>query len=121
MIAHTCEIHQVPNVTEYIHRPLDEEVRFISGYYLLTDENRLPHGNGTVLVLMGHAVVDTACCGTTGCGYALVPGFVERWKYKQNGDGLAVSQVIPIQDDELKAQIESKIRKDSFLHQVIFL
>ncbi|MBW2369008.1 MAG: hypothetical protein JRH15_14100 [Deltaproteobacteria bacterium] len=111
----------MPDVMDHIHRPLDEEVRFISGYYLLSEEIRLPHGEEVVLALLGHAVLDTACCGTTGCGYALVPGFVQKWKYKENSEGLAVSQVLPIRDDDLKKEIDKKIRKDNLLHQVIFL
>ena len=106
---------------EHIHHPLDEEVRFISGYYLLSEELRLPHRGREVLVILGHAVLDTACCGTTGCGYALVPGTIRKWKFRKNSEGLAVSEVSPIRDDGMKKEIETMVRKQHMIQQIIFV
>lgn len=61
---------------EFIHRPIGEEVRAISGSYTLEKEMKLPHADREVLVVLGHAFIDSSCCGVAGCRYAFVPGYL---------------------------------------------
>jgi len=105
---------------EFIHYPLNEEVRFISGYYQFAEEVRMVFGEDVLLVLLGHGVVDTACCGTTGCAYALIAGIVEDWKFRQNTDGLPVSRVAPVASEESRKEIEALLKKDHLVQQVVF-
>jgi len=108
-------------IEEYIHQPLNEEVTAIGGHYLLVKEVRVPFRGRDVLYLVGHAAFDTTCCGVGGCAYALVPGFVVRWKEKSNHDGLATSEIEPIHDQRAQRELERLIQKQEMVHQVVFL
>lgn len=106
---------------EYVHQELNQEVTAIGGWYVLAKEERLPFQGREVLYLVGHAAFDTACCGTGGCVYALVPGFILHWKKERNGDGLAVSLVEPIRDGGVQEQVRRLIEMDEGVHQASFL
>ncbi len=105
---------------EYRHKELNREYRFISGYYVLTDEIRMVFEGQELLYLTGYGVLDTACCGATGCGYALVQGFVIRWKYKEDRGGHLVSQVAAVRKPGLRQRIQNEILKRELVQQVLF-
>ena len=105
---------------EYVHQELNQKVTGIGGHYLLVKEERLPFHGREVLYLVGHAAFDTTCCGVSGCAYALVPGFIVRWKGRTNQDGLAVSQVEPIRDEAIQREIRPLIEERETVHQVQF-
>ena len=107
-------------VQEYVHQPLNQEVTAAGGHYALVKEAQLPFRGQEVLYLIGHALFDTACCCGGGCAYALVPGFLVRWKGKKNKDGLAVSQVESIRDEAIQAEIQRLIEQRETVHQVRF-
>ncbi|HSJ56959.1 MAG TPA: hypothetical protein VLC95_07245 [Anaerolineae bacterium] len=106
---------------EYVHRPLGQEVTAIGGHYLLVKEVRLAFEGREVLYVVGHAAFDTTCCGVGGCAYALVPGFVLRWKEKTSQDGPGVSEVEPVRDTRVQQEIEWLIQKQEIVQQVVFL
>ena len=108
------------SVKEFVHYRLNEEVRAIGGQYTLTDEFRLPYDNREVLYVIGHAVFDTSCCGSGGCGYAIVPGFIRDWKIKQSPNGQYISRVEPIKDPNIRKQITEIIRQREFVQEVRF-
>ena len=105
----------------FVHPVLGEERESVSGRYAFTKETRLPRDGREVLVLIGYGVFDTSCCGAGGCGYALVPGFVVRWKHATSPDGRAVSEVEPIADETARQRIEESIRGTERVQQVQFL
>jgi hypothetical protein len=107
-------------VKDYIHPVLNEEIRTISGHYILSSENRLPFNDRQVLYFTGYAVVDSSCCGTGGCAYALVPGYIRQWKYKLNAGNLAVTQVKPIQDKADRHALRLLIKEKEGVQQVNF-
>jgi hypothetical protein len=107
-------------IQEYVHQPLNQEVTAIGGHYVLVKEARLPFLGREVLYLVGHAALETTCCGAGGCGYALVPGFVLAWRYEVNEDGLPVSQVEPIRDEAIQRQIRRLLERQEMVHQVRF-
>ncbi|MDY6881900.1 MAG: hypothetical protein V2J25_15565 [Desulfatiglans sp.] len=107
-------------VKEYIHYDLNQEIRAIGGGYVLTKEVRLPFGDKDLFYVTGYGVIDSSCCGTGGCGYALVPGFVEQWKVRENTDGLSVSQIEAIRDKEVQEKVRSLIMEKELVQQVIF-
>lgn len=107
--------------TEYVHQPLNQEVTAIGGHYVLVREVRLTFRNQEVLYLVGHAAFDTTCCGAGGCAYALVPGFLQGWKSKVSPDGLPVSQVEPIHDNDIQELVRKLINKQEVVQQVRFL
>ncbi len=105
--------------TDYVHQALNQEIAAISGYYVLTQEVRLPFDGREVLYLVGHAAFDT-CCGVGGCAYGLVPGFVLRWKYKTDAGGLPVSLVEPIHDQAVQRKLARTIKRQETVQQVVF-
>ena len=105
---------------DYIHPVLNEEIRTISGHYILSRENRLTFNDRQVLYLIGCAVVDSSCCGTGGWAYALVPGYIRQWKYKLNAGNLSVTQVEPIRDQGERQQLQLLIKKIEGVQQVNF-
>jgi hypothetical protein len=106
---------------EYVHQPLNQEVTAMGGHYFLVKEVRLQFEGHEVLYLVGHAAFDTSCCGAGGCAYALVPGFILDWKSKTNEDGLALSQVKSIRDEEAQRELQQLIQKQEMVHEVRFL
>lgn len=105
---------------DYIHPVLNQEIRTFSGHYVLNRESRLPFKDRQVLYFIGCAVVDSSCCGTGGCAYALVPGFISQWKYKLNAGNLSVTQVQPIRDKGDRQELRLLIKKKERVQQVNF-
>ena len=107
-------------VKEFVHYKLDEEVRAIGGQYTLTNEFRLPFGDREVLYIIGYAIFDTSCCGSGGCGYAIVPGFIRDWKIKKSQNGQEISRVEPIKDPDIRKEIREIIKQREMVQQVQF-
>jgi hypothetical protein len=110
-----------PDAQDFSHPKLNEQVTAIGGSYFLIKEVRLPFEGQELLYLIGAAIFDTTCCGTGGCAYALVPGFVHKWKYKADDNGRPVSQVSMVAGDRLRERIKAVILKNESVHQVDFI
>jgi hypothetical protein len=106
---------------EYVHQELNRDVTSVAGHYRLVKEVRLPFQGRDLLVVVGHAAFDTACCGAGGCAYALVPGFVQSWKSGTNREGLALSLVEPIRDNGVRENLRQWLGKEENVQQVQFL
>ncbi len=106
---------------DFPHDPLDQEVDAISGHYVLTAEHRVEFRGRELLYLVGHAVVDTSCCGVGGCGYALVPGFVLAYRERTDERGRPVSRVEPIRDEALRGEIQRFVLQREQVTQCNFL
>ena len=105
---------------KYTHSQLNEELYAISGHYSLEKEVRLKYNNSEVLYVVGHAVIDTSCCGTGGCRYALVPGYIINWQNETNESNLPVSEVETISDKAIKDDIQRIIKEKEVITQVDF-
>jgi len=105
---------------DFIHPVLNKAVRTISGHYILSQEKRLSYNGRQVLYFIGCAVVDASCCGPGGCSYALVPGYIQEWKYKTGGGDLSASRVELIGDTGDQAEIRRVIMKKDSVQQVNF-
>ncbi len=104
---------------DYTHE-LGQEVRSISGGYELDREGTLEIDGCTIVYAVGNAVLDSSCCGLWGCRFAVVPGIVVRWKHKQSQQGIAVSEVDPIADDQLTKRITELLKQMEGVTQVQF-
>ncbi len=104
----------------YIHQPLGQEVEAIAGRYTLAKELRLKVQGREALCLIGHASFDTSCCGAGGCGYAVVPGWIVKWKAAGTPAGEAVSEVEPVEDEAMRGEIERRLKSEEPVHQVNF-
>ena len=105
---------------DFIHPELGQEITAIGGHYVFNNEQRLSFNNRDVLYLVGYAVVDTSCCGVGGCAYAMVPGYIRRWKYKKNETDELVSQIESVRDADDQAAISQLIQKKEYVQQVTF-
>lgn len=108
-------------MVEHIHRELNQEVIAIGGRYRLVKEVCLSFQGRELLYLVGYAAFDSTCCGTGGCAYAVVPGFVLEWKRRSSQEGLAVSEVEPVGDPALQEIIQGLITRKERVQQVRFL
>ena len=97
--------------TEYIHDKLGQAVESIAGYYMPTQEVRLKYNGREVLCILGSTKVESSHYLTGGGPYALVPGYIVRWKFKQSADGRPVSQVEPIKDKEARQSIDASVNE----------
>jgi hypothetical protein len=104
---------------EYTHE-INREIRFISGYYQLEREEKIEVNSREVIYAIGYAVLDSACCGTWGCRYALVPGYVLHWKSGKNSEGIPVSIVEPITDEKAKEELTRLLEQKEWITQVQF-
>lgn len=106
----------------YLHRPLGEPIEAIGGSCQLTREVRLSlEGTGEeLLYLVGHALFDTTCCGTGGCGYAQVQGYVRRWKALSSSDGVPMTEIELITDETVQDKVKKLIIEREKVQQVNF-
>jgi len=104
---------------EYTHE-LHREIRSISGGYTLEREETIEVDGKEVLYAVGNALADSSCCGFWGCRYALVPGYVVNWKYRENADGMPVSLVESLTDEGVKKELTKLLETDEGVTQVQF-
>ena len=98
-------------IRDYVHLELGHAIESISGTYTPLKESTLKHNGRDILYAIGTAVVDTACCGSGSLVYAIVPGHVVNWKGREDGSGLSVSQVEPIEDETIKREIAQALKE----------
>jgi hypothetical protein len=104
---------------DYVHPKLGQEITAIGGHYVFGKEIRLPYNGREILYYVGYAVLDSTCCGVGGCAYVLVPGFIQKWKYKKNDD-VFVSKIEPIHDFIVQREIRRMIQRKEMVYQVNF-
>lgn len=105
----------------YVHQELGAEVRSITGYYTVQDEGSLPYRGREVLYVVGGAVVDNSCCGSGGCRFIHVPGYVVSLRSGKSEEGLFVSKVDPIGDKGEQTEIKKLLDAAYPQSQIIFL
>ncbi len=105
---------------EYTHGTLGEEVRFIAGSYYFSEEECLLFRDKNVLYTVGIATVDNSCCGTGGCRFIRVAGYVVSWKDSHNESGLPISMVDPIVTEEEQKEIKRLLDSHYPYSQIYF-
>jgi len=105
---------------EYVHYPLPAEVNAIGGYYVLQSEKELSFEGKRLLYLSGYGVVDSSCCGTGGCQYIYVPGFIADSRVKKDSAGNPVSLIEPVLDESLRQKVREDLYQQEGVSQVVF-
>jgi len=107
---------------EYTHQPIDSEshINSISGYYTVEKEIKLHYKGQDILCIIGTGTVDSSCCGIAGCRYALVPGYISKWKKQINSEGLAVSEVEPVADKDVQKIVGAQLTDKEVITQINF-
>ncbi len=107
-------------IREYTHE-LNREIRSIAGAYELDSEGRLQIKGEEVLYTVGNALIDSSCCGSWGCRFAIVPGYIRNLNIRKNRQGYWVSEVEPVVDLEAQSKIKQFLEKQENVSQVEFL
>lgn len=97
--------------TEYIHDELGQSIDSIAGYYTPMKELRLAHNGGEVLCILGSAAIESSHYRIGSCAYALVPGYILKWQFKNSDNGMPISEVEPIRNEGDKDAISAAINK----------
>lgn len=95
----------------YIHQTIGAEVQSVSGFYTITEEGVVKYKDRECLYVLGIAIVGSACCGTGGCRFIQVPGFVVSLRAEKNAQGLWISNVEPPTEEEKEALRRILLRK----------
>ncbi len=108
-------------MAEHVHQPLEEEIRSIAGYYMVLEEAVIEYRGRELLYLVEMAAIDTSCCGRGGMGFLMVPGYINALRVRSNGEGLWVSDVDRVEDEDDRREITRQLlaRHPGF-QQVIF-
>ena len=106
---------------EYTHQELETEVNCFAGYYISLKKSMLDYNGREVLYVIGTSVVESSCCsGPGGCAYAIVPGYVVKWKSRTNDAGLPVTEVEPVTDKAARREIAAAIKKNDLVGNIDF-
>ena len=107
--------------SEYVHQTLGEDIHALAGYYTLLKEVRLDHNGREVLYIVGGSTAWSGSCAGGGyLTYAIVPGYLVAWKSKRSKEGLPVSEVTPILDEETQKQVAKIIQDKECLRSINF-
>jgi len=106
---------------QYTHLPLNEPIEFVSASYWISEEDKLPYKDKEVLLII-RETSPISCCGGGSCGFMsiLIPGFVNRFKYARGENGQFISEVEPIEDEDVMQEIKKIIQKKYNSPQVEF-
>ena len=105
---------------KYPHE-LNQEVYSIAGWYELNKEEKIDHMGKEYLYLVGTGIVDSSCCGTMGCHYAVVPGSIVSWKSETNEEGVITSEVELVTDQKIKDELRKiLLEREETINQVNF-
>ena len=105
---------------EYTHLKLNEDSYCPAGYYTPEKEVKLKYNNREVLYVVGHAVMESSCCGIGDWIYALVPGYIVDWQTGKNEAGLPVSEVEPVSDRATRGDVRRIISEAESVSQIEF-
>ena len=106
---------------EFKHPQLNQEIQSISSYYVFQKEIKFPYNGREILYYTGYSVTDKSCCGIGGCIFSYVPGFIVNWHFKKSKEGNFISEIEPIEDDDIMRDISRQIKQREICNQVNFL
>ncbi len=107
-------------VYRHIHHTLGQDIESIAGHYSLEKEGQLPYNGRQVYYYTGCGIIDTSCCGTGGCGFAFVVGYIANWKNGKTDEGNDTSDIEPVTDNEEKQNIRKRLLESAHVQQVNF-
>ncbi len=105
---------------EYLHQAPGTEVRFIAGHYRIVEEQRIAHRGREFIAVVGIAAVESTCCGTQGCRFVNIPGYIIAWKESLAEDGVPVSIVERIASESDQAEIREILERLFPYSQILF-
>ena len=88
--------------------------------YMVEQEERVEFDGKELLVVLGYGIIDSSCCGEGGCRYALVPGYILKWKETSDEKGRKITEVEPVRDEAEQKEIEKHLKEKEKVQQVNF-
>jgi hypothetical protein len=107
-------------VPEYLHQDPETEVRFIAGQYTIVGEKRIDYRDRELLCVVGIAEIGSSCCGTQGCRFVNIPGYVVAWKYRLSENGIPVTLVEPVECEAGQTEIRNILENLYPYSQILF-
>jgi hypothetical protein len=107
-------------MAEYVHETPGTEIYSISGRYSIIEEGTMTHSGRVLLYRVGIATIDNACCGSGGCRFIHVSGYVKAWQHHVRPDGLPVSLVECVSGKHERKRIEALLHQQFPHSQVVF-
>jgi len=98
-------------MSEYIHPELNKRIEFFGGGYSFIEEGKFVYRGKEVLYSVGIANIEASCCGTRGCAFIKVPGYVLSWKKRVDERGQVFSEVARIDDEESQREIRKMLEE----------
>jgi hypothetical protein len=80
----------------------------------------LKYDGREVLYVLNQAVIDSSCCGASDFTSALVPGFIVKWQTEKNREGVPISEIEPISDENIRDTIRKIIGDREHITQTEF-
>lgn len=105
---------------EYQHQAAGTEVRFIAGQYTIAEEGRIAHDDKELLYVVGIAEIGSSCCGTQGCRFVNIPGYVVAWKHRLSENGTPVTLVDPVKNEADRNGIREILERLYPYSQILF-
>lgn len=96
---------------EYVHLPLNEEIRAIGGFYKVLDEGVVDFEGKKVLYNLKGAHFDTSCCTVRGVGVVTIAGYIISWKSSKNKQGYPVSTVKHVTNTGERNKIKALLKQ----------
>ena len=98
-------------MSEYIHPELKKRVDLFGGGYSFIEEGKFAYREKEVLFSVGIADLEASCCGTWGCGFIKVPGYVLSWKTRVDECGQVISEIERVEDQESQREIREILQE----------
>ena len=105
---------------EYLHQAPGTEVRFLAGHYTIIEELRIVHRGREILAVVGIAAVGSSCCGTQGCRFVNILGYIIAWKERLSENGVPVSMVETVTNEIDRAEIREILERRFPYSQILF-
>ena len=75
------------------------------------EEGKLSYRGKEVFYLVGMAGIEASCCGTGGCAFIKVPGYIRDWKKGRSETGRPVSEVERIEARDQRKEIQDLLKE----------
>lgn len=100
---------------------MNEPVESISGHYEYIEESTVKAGSRILLYFIGFSITDRSCCGTGGCGFIFIPGYIVKLHHQANEKGNMISTVEPVPAGEERDAIKLLFQHSELHRQIIFM
>lgn len=107
---------------DYTHTPMNEEIQMPAGCYWKTEEGKMRYKNREFLFFLGNTSEVCSCCAgyVPPRRYIMVPGYIKSWEYKQNEEGLPLTEVEPVGENEAQEAIREILQAQYDITEIDF-